>query len=145
MSLKLSTGLRNGMLDTSPFKTLLDASRVKIYSGSAPASADDAEGSVLVSIGSDNADTHCHFLASAVSGVLSKNTDVWSGVAGATGSASYFRLVVGATDDGLLSTTQIRLQGTVGTSGADINMSSVSIVSGATQTIDTWDLTMPDA
>lgn len=142
MALKLSTGLRDGMLDTSPFKTLLDASRVKIYSGVAPASADDAEGTLLVSIGSDNADTHCHFLASAVSGVLSKNTDIWSGVAGADGTASYFRLVVN-TDTGVLSTTEIRMQGTVGTSGADINMSSVSIRSGATQTIDTWDLTMP--
>ncbi len=142
MSLKLSTGLRDGMLDTSPFKTLLDASRVKLYSGAAPATADDAEGTLLVSIGSDNADTHCHFLAAAVSGVLSKNADIWSGVAGATGTASYFRLVVN-TDTGVLSTTEIRMQGTVGTSGADINMSAVSIVSGATQTIDTWDLTMP--
>lgn len=142
MSLKLSTGLRNGMLDTSPFKTLLDASRVKLYSGAAPATADEAEGTLLVSIGSDNADTHCHFLAAAVAGVLSKNADIWSGVAGATGTASYFRLVVN-TDTGVLSTTEIRMQGTVGTSGADINMSAVSIVSGATQTIDTWDLTMP--
>lgn len=142
MALKLSTGLRDGMLDTSPFKTLLDASRVKIYSGVAPATADAAEGTLLVSIGSDNADTHCHFLAAAVSGVLSKNADIWSGVAGATGTASYFRLVVN-TDTGVLSTTEIRMQGTVGTSGADINMSAVSIVSGATQTIDTWDLTMP--
>jgi hypothetical protein len=142
MSLKLSTGLRDGMLDTSPFKTLLDASRVKIYSGVAPSSADDAEGTLLVSIGSDAGDTHCHFLAAAVSGVLSKAADVWSGVAGATGTANYFRLVVN-TDTGVSSTTEIRLQGTVGTSGADINMSSVSIQSGATQTIDTWDLTQP--
>jgi hypothetical protein len=142
MALKLSTGLRNGMLDTSPVKTLLDASRLKIYSGSAPATADEAEGTLLVSIGSDNVDTHCHFLAAAVSGVLSKNTDIWSGVAGATGTASYFRLVVN-TDTGVLSTTEIRMQGSVGTSGSDINMSSVSIVNGATQTIDTFDLTMP--
>jgi hypothetical protein len=142
MSLKLSTGLRNGMLDTSPFKTLLDASRLKIYSGSAPADADQAEGTELVSIGSDNADTHCHFLASAVSGVLSKNTDVWSGVAGATGTASYFRLVVND-DTGVLSTTELRMQGTIGTSGADLNMSSVAIVIAAVQTIDTFDLTMP--
>jgi hypothetical protein len=140
--MKQSTGLRDGLLDTSPFKTLLDASRVKIYSGVAPATADEAEGTLLVSIGSDAGDTHCHFLAAAVSGVLSKAADIWSGIAGATGTASYFRLVVN-TDTGVLSTTEIRLQGTVGTSGADINMSTVSIISGATQTIDTWDLTMP--
>lgn len=142
MALKLSTGLRNGMLDTSPFKTLLDASRLKIYSGAAPATADAAEGTLLVSIGSAHADTHCHFLASAVSGVISKDANVWSGVASATGTASHFRLVAN-TDTGVLSTTEIRMQGTIGTSGADLNMSSVSIVSGATQTIDTFDLTMP--
>jgi hypothetical protein len=142
MSLKLSTGLRNGLLDANPFKTLLDASRVIIYSGSPPADADQAEGTVLVSIGSDNADTHCHFLAAAVAGVLSKNTDVWSGVAGATGTASHFRLVVN-TDTGVLSTTEIRMQGTIGTSGADLNMSSVAIVELATQAITTFDITMP--
>jgi hypothetical protein len=142
MALKLSTGLRDGMLDTSPFKTLLDASRLKIYSGAAPASADDAEATLLVSIGSAHADTHCHFLAAAVSGVLSKDANVWSGVAGATGTATHFRLVVN-TDTGVLSTSEIRMQGSVGTSGSDINMSNVAIVSGATQTVDTFDLTMP--
>ncbi len=143
MSLKLSTGMRNGMLDANPVKTLLDASRLKIYSGSPPADADAAEGTLLVSIGSDNADTHCHFLASAVAGVLSKNTDVWSAAATSTGTATHFRLVVGATDDGTLSTTQIRMQGTIGTSGADLNMSTVAIVELAVQTVDTFDLTMP--
>jgi hypothetical protein len=142
MALKLSTGLRDGMLDTSPFKTLMDASRLKLYSGAAPATADDAEGSLVVSIGSDAGDTHCHFLAAAVSGVLSKAADIWSGVASATATVSHFRLVVN-TDTGVLSTTEIRMQGTVGTSGADLNMSSVSLQSGATQTIDTFNLTMP--
>ena len=142
MALKLSTGLRNGMLDTDSFRTLLDASRVKIYSGVAPGSADDVEGSLLVNIGSDAGDTHLHFLPAAVTGVLSKDANIWSGVAGSTGTASYFRLVVN-TDTGVFSTSELRMQGTVGTSGADINMSSVSIISGATQTIDTWDLTMP--
>lgn len=142
MALKLSTGLRNGLLDTSPFKTLLDASRLKLYSGSAPATADDAEGTLLVSIGSAHADTHCHFLATAVSGTISKDANVWSGVATSTGTATHFRLVVN-TDTGVLSTTQIRIQGTVGTSGADLNMSSVAIVVSATQTIDTFSMTVP--
>jgi hypothetical protein len=130
------------LLDANPFKTLMDASRLKIYSGSAPSDADQAEGTLLVSIGSAHADTHCHFLASAVAGVLSKDANVWSGVAAATGTATYFRLVVN-TDTGVLSTTEIRMQGTIGTSGADLNMSSVGIVEDATQTIDTFDLTMP--
>jgi hypothetical protein len=143
MSLKLSTGLRNGMLDANPFRTLLDASRLNIYSGSPPADADAAEGTLLVSIGSDHADTHCHFEATAVAGVLSKAAaNVWSAAASSTGTATHFRLVVN-TDTGVLSTTEIRMQGTIGTSGADLNMSSVAIVAPAVQTVDTFDLTMP--
>jgi hypothetical protein len=130
------------MLDANPFKTLLDASFLKIYSGSPPADADAVEGALLVSIGSDAGDTRCHFASAAVDGVLSKATDTWSGAASATGTATHFRLVV-YTDTGVLSTTEIRMQGTIGTSGADLNMSSVAIVDLAVQTVDTFDLTMP--
>ncbi len=142
MALKLSTGLRDALLDTGDFGAVMDGSRLKIYSGAAPATPGDAEGTELVDIGSDHADTNLHFLAAAVSGVLSKDANVWSGVAGASGTASYFRLVLAA-DTGASDPTALRLQGTIGTSGADLNMSSVSIVISATQTIDTFDLTMP--
>jgi hypothetical protein len=50
---------------------------------------------------------------------------------------------VAAGDTGVLSTTQKRLQGTCGLAGADMNMSSVGLVSGATQTIDAATLAMP--
>lgn len=143
MAIKLSTGARNAILDTGDFGTIFDASRVKIYTGSAPSDADSAEsGTLLVSIGSDNADTHCHFSGTASSGQLTKNTDTWSGTAAATGTAGYFRLVIN-TDGGGSSTTEIRLQGSVGTTGADLNMSSLSITNGTTQTIDTFTVTQP--
>ncbi len=145
MALKLSTGLRNQMLDTDAFNAIMDASHLKLYSGSAPATADDVEATILCTIGSAHADTYCHFAAAAVAGVLSKDAFVWSGVASATGTVSHFRLVLAASDTGVLSTTQPRMQGTIGTSGADLNMANVSINSGATQTVDTFALTMPAA
>jgi hypothetical protein len=75
-------------------------------------------------------------------GVIAKNADVWSGVALATGTAGYFRLVTNQ-DDGTLSNTQIRLQGNVSTSGAELNLSNINLTLGATQTIDTFQLTEP--
>jgi hypothetical protein len=75
-------------------------------------------------------------------GALAKNADVWSGVGLAAGVAGYFRLVT-SQDGGLLSTTDVRIQGTISTSGADLNMSSLNIALGATQTIDQFQLTHP--
>jgi hypothetical protein len=77
------------------------------------------------------------------SGVISKATaETWSGANVATGVAGYFRIVT-SSDDATLSTTQLRVQGTVGTSGADMNLNSVNLVSGATTTIDTAAVTFP--
>jgi len=75
-------------------------------------------------------------------GVIAKNDDIWSGVASNSGTAGYFRLVT-SSDSLLASETDYRIQGNVSTSGAELNMSSISIVSGATQTIDTFELTIP--
>jgi hypothetical protein len=85
-------------------------------------------------------------LIAPVAGVISKEAAVWSKPAIATGTAAYFRLVRTTDDlDNDTDFTDVRLQGTVSTSGADLNMSSINFVSGATQTIDTFTLTVPAA
>lgn len=78
----------------------------------------------------------------AASGSMSKDADVWSGVVLVTGVAGYFRIVTNS-DDGTLSTIQPRLQGSVGTSGAELNLSSTSLVISTTLTIDTFSVTLP--
>lgn len=82
-------------------------------------------------------------LAAPLAGVISKESGVWSKPAIATGTAAYFRLVLTSDHDVDDSATAIRLQGNVSTSGAELNLSSINIVSGATQTIDTFALTEP--
>lgn len=77
-------------------------------------------------------------------GVISKTSDVWSGVNLATGVATWFRFVL-PTDDATLSTTQPRIQGTIGTSGADMIMANTTLTVSATTTIDTASITMPMA
>ena len=76
-------------------------------------------------------------------GVLTKEAGVWSGVAVATGTAGWFRFQGVGIDDDTLSTVFVRLDGNIATSGANMNMSSTSITSGATQTVDTFSVTEP--
>lgn len=75
-------------------------------------------------------------------GILSKD-GVWSGVAAATGTAGWYRLVGSVTDAGGLSATAIRMDGSCGTSGADLNMATTSIVVANTYSIDTATFTLP--
>ena len=77
-----------------------------------------------------------------VAGVISKNTDAWTGVGLATGVAGYGRMVTSG-DTGALSTTEVRWQGNVSTSGAEINITNMNVALGATQTVDSLALTQP--
>ncbi len=145
MALSLSTGLRNGVLDANPLNTLLATGEIRIFSGSAPATADDTEtGTLLVTINTvTGSGFDLSFKNTATAGVLSKQVNTWDGVAVATGTAGYFRFCASTSDAGGTSTTEVRIQGAVATSGAELNMSSTTITSAATTTIDTFDITIP--
>jgi len=82
----------------------------------------------------------------SAAGVLVKHPDqTWSGVAVATGTAGWFRFVGSVSDAGAADAAElyIRLDGNIATSGANLNLSSTSVVTAATQTISTFSLTMP--
>jgi len=81
-------------------------------------------------------------LGDSSNGVIAKNSDEWSGVGLLKGTAGYFRLVT-TKDTGASSTTEIRAQGNISTSGAELNLSSLSIEIGATLTINNFQLTEP--
>lgn len=144
MTIKISTGCANKLLDTGSLKSIFAAGFLKLYSGSAPADADAAAtGTLLCTISIASGGTGINFDTSAASGVLAKApAETWSGVNAATGTAGYFRHVA-VGDTAALSTTQARIQGTVGTVGADLNLTSVSLTSGATQTIDFYTVAAP--
>jgi hypothetical protein len=144
MSFKTSTGLRGRMLDTNSLDAVMNLGFIKIYSGAEPATADAAvTGTLLCTVSVNSTGTGVNFDTAASGATLSKApAEVWSGVNAATGTATHYRHVA-VGDDGTLSTTQARIQGTVGTSGAELNLSSVSLTSGATQTIDYYSVTLP--
>jgi len=143
MALKLSTGLRNDLLGTSDFKTTFTHCKLEYYTGAQPATSDDAAtGALLLSF---------HLGATGLTfdvpslGVISKAAaETWSAVAAATGTAGYFRLSSLA-DANAQSTTLARLDGAIGTFGADLNLTTTAVVTGATHTVSQFDVTIPTA
>jgi hypothetical protein len=84
----------------------------------------------------------------AAAGVFTKDaTQTWSGTAVATGTAGWFRYCGSVVDAGVLdsSAVYLRMDGSIATSGSDMNMSSTSVTSGALQTLSTFSITVPAA
>lgn len=82
----------------------------------------------------------------STAGVLVKlATQVWSGIAGASGTAGWFRFTGSVADTGVIDSaaTEMRMDGAISTSGAQLNMSSTSITAAATQTISSFPITLP--
>lgn len=77
-------------------------------------------------------------------GVINIAGGVWSGVNVATGVASFFRFVR-PDDQGNSAggSTALRLQGTISTSGADMNLSNTTLTISATTTIDSGNFQEP--
>ena len=148
MGFRLSTGLRNAMMNNTGFKGGMDGGILKLFSGTIPADADSDEGSgtllLEVTLNGDTlAENGGLIFDTATEGSSTKpeNAD-WRGVGAATGTAYWFRLYDSNETTGA-STTALRLDGTVGTSNADLVMSSTSITSGATTVMDNATFTLP--
>ena len=144
--LYLSTGMRNKLMDTGSLKSILAGGLIKIYSGVPPSNADAAAtGTLLCTVSLSGAGTGINLDTAAVSGIIAKApAETWSGNNLATGVATYFRHVA-AGDTAANSTTEARIQGLIATVGADLNLSSTSLASGAPQTIDYYSVTIPAA
>lgn len=143
MSIKTSTGLRNGMLVTGSFKSLMDSCTLKIYDGVEPATADAALNTNNLLVEIKNAGAALTFEAAAASGVVSKTpAEVWASVILLSGTASFYRLEANG-DTGGDSDTEIRYQGSVAVAGSDLNLSSIALTAGATQNIDHFSVALP--
>jgi len=129
MALSLSTTLRNSRLDA--ITTAIGGSALlRIYSGTAPANVGTA-----LSGNTQLAELTCNatFAPAASAGVLTLNSITQDSSADATGTATFFRI--------LTSGGTAIVQGTVGTSGADLNLNSVSLSSGAAVSVTSFTIT----
>lgn len=112
------------------------AGSIQIFTGSPPATCEDAStGTQLASL----ALSTTAFASSTDSGTgyaTASANAITNATAGATGTAGYFR--------GFDSTGTCVIQGTCGTSSADMILNTTSIVSGATVSITAWTVNLPD-
>jgi len=110
---------------------LLNSGYLRIYDGSQPATADTA-------IGAQNLLAELRFnataFAGAANGVAAANSITPDSTADATGTASWFRAFK---SDG----TTVIFDGTVGTSGANLNLNSVAISAGAAVSVSSFSYT----
>lgn len=129
MAIQLSTTVRNARLDA--IETAVGVSAIlRIRSGTAPANCGTADsGTVLATLNLPS-----DWLAAASGGVKSKSGTWQDASADATGTAAHFRIY----DSG---GSTCHLQGTVATSGADLNVDSTSFTAGQSFTITGFDLT----
>ena len=125
---------------------------MKIFTGSQPTAADDAEaGSELIQItegsgafvgGAD--DNGINFGQVSSAELHAASGEVWSGAAGATGTAGWFRIYDNDLTTGA-STVKPRVDGAIATSGSQMDMANTSITSGGTTTIDDVDIPMAES
>lgn len=136
------------LLNARAYRQIFKNAIFEIYSGPQPADADQIEtGAKLVRITVSGgavvpgvATNGLNFDA-PVAGVLSKAAgETWSGTILATGVAGWFRLYTNLYETGA-GATKVRLDGSVGTSNAQLNVSSLSMVLNASFTIDQFSLT----
>ena len=147
MTAKYSTGFRNGLLADGAFSSIMDGFVLKLFTGTEPASADDALSSnTLLCVYSKGGTGEGLEMAPPSGGAVSKPSgDTWSATALATGTPTFFRWE-DPLDDGTLSTTAVRVQGKVGLlsdNGAQLALSTLAVVAGAPLSIDAASVTMP--
>ena len=149
MTVRLSTQLRNNLAGTVGFATSFANGVIEIYTGTQPATADSAVsgtllGTVTLASGAftPGAATNGLTWAASTGGAVSKS-GTWSFNGIAAGTAGWFRLKGNAVDAGGASTVLPRLDGSIATSGADMNLSNLSITIGAPSTIDSFSFTIP--
>ena len=107
---------------------------LNIYTGGQPSLDGGISGTLLVSLA-----LSATAFASATAGagtVTAVANTITNGTAGNTGTAGYFAIL--KSDDATVVAT-----GSVGTSGADLNMSTLAVVSGAVVSCSSFSITQP--
>jgi len=148
MTIRLSTGCRNAMLGDTTHKGIkgaLDSGFMNVYTGTQPASADTgATGTLLGTVTVNNDGVTGITWTAAASGVLAKNgSELWQFGGLAAGVAGWFRFYPAGGSPGSTSTTEVRVDGLIGTAGADANMSNTNVALSAVSTVDSASITMP--
>jgi hypothetical protein len=152
MALRVSTGFRDKLMTPAAdggksWGELLDGGIIHIYSGTQPADADTAEsGDLLVKITKDGLALGSGgglSLGNATNGKISKPAaDDWKGTAVADGTAGWFRFYDSNETTGT-STTAVRFDGRVATSGGELRVVTTTIADESNQVIANFSIEFP--
>ena len=158
MTIKISDGLANSLLAGGTVKTRLDAGFIYFFAGAEPATADTVLDMVGVhtqlakiaadAVPVDAGATGLTFAAAAASRALAKNAaETWASKvhfvgkdaaqAGVSALTAVFYRFCAAGDSGQAAGTgtTYRVQGTIGLSGADINLGNVALYDNGSNTV----------
>ena len=134
MTTSISPGLQGQLLQAGGFKEVMDGGEIRLYAGLVPAAAGDSIGAATLLCTIKNGASGVTFDAGTPGVLLKPAAETWQGTNVASGTPSFYRLVKPA-DTGAASTSDARVQGSVGVVGADLNISAGTLVSGAPQSI----------
>jgi hypothetical protein len=113
---------------------------ISIYSGTIPADADaDVGAGTLLATLTFNA----NWIGAAAAGVMTLAAIVSDTNVDASGTAAWFRMHDVSEGPTGASATKKRIDGTVGTSGQDLNFDSITFVAGGTAAISSFTITLP--
>jgi hypothetical protein len=85
-------------------------------------------------------------LGAAANGVIEKAVaEAWRFVGLADGAAGWWRYSEPGDTPTATSDTMKRIDGSIGTAGADANIANTNVVTGAVSTVDEFAITMPGA
>lgn len=148
--MNISTGLIHQILNSIRGAVAttysLEHGAIYVYSGSMPASADDAATGTLLGIASVGAGAFVHGnatngldLDAPASCLLTKAAaETWQFVGLANGTIGYVRHCGNPADAQGASTTLPRIDFRASTAGAEVTVSTLNVVIGATATIDSY-------
>lgn len=151
MTLKLSTGLRNAVLDSTGLAKALKDGVIYIYDGPQPLTADAPVQGTLLGIVTQNAGawvagspTNGLEFDPASGGNLNKAAaETWQFTGLANSIAGWCRFVGNAADAGGSSSTLPRMDMDIGQGSGTISLSSANIAVGAVETITGLLVTLP--
>lgn len=112
---------------------------IRLFTGTPPATPNDAETGTLLGIVSVNGDGTGLQFSPAIAYVTNPPADRWAFTALASGQVGYFRLVAPG-DTGATNSTDPRIDGTVGPafSGSDMEWETTAVTVAATYALDSF-------
>jgi hypothetical protein len=136
MAMKIADATADAML--ASIATSLNSGFVRIYSGTEPTTANAAlSGNTLLAQLTFGATAFGAATASGADRIITANAITQDSGADADGTATFFRAVT--------SGGTVVYQGTVGTSGQQLNLTATNIVTGGVVSISSLTITMPTA